>query len=337
MQSQQDLEPALRSATRQLSASIDSVSLAREAIFSFYQATAPLPLSNLAYWERVVRDEFSLQPSPSHFSHKVKWAKPGRFLTWVDLASWDGYVRERALRVLPSHAPNAFLFALAARRLNDWVPQVRQAARERMLAFAEDTDPEHVADALCAMLPMWTAWGRADQAEKQVMAQLAAHPPVTASLKQRIITATAGPMSAILCQVMRAAVLDEALVQIAGEAVQPAVRATAYRALLAGKATWLEGRQWQWTDVRYCQGRFEPVVGERLLGTTPPLGHTLELASTDRSFIVRRVAAEALIKEMGNLGRDIALPMARRFAADGAKPVAERGAFALQRLEARPT
>lgn len=332
MPSQQDLEQALRSATRQLSASIDSVSQAREAILSFYQATAPLPLSNLALWERVVRDEFSLEPSPSHFAHKIQWAKPGRFLTWVDLASWDGYVRERALRVLPSHAPNAFLFALAARRLNDWVPQVRQAARERMLAFAKDTDPEHVVEALCAMLPTWAAWGRAEQEEKRVMAQLVSLPEVAAALKRRAIAAAAGPMPAILSQAGRTAVLDEALQQIAREAVQPAVRATAYRALLEGKATWLEGRQWQWTDVRYCQGRFEPVLGERLLETTMPLAQTLEHAATDRSPIVRRVAAEAFIKEMANLGADIALPMARRLAADVAKPVAERGAFALQRL-----
>jgi hypothetical protein len=51
----------------------------------------------------------------------------------------------------------------------------------------------------------------------------------------------------------------------------------------------------------------------------------------DRSPVVRRVAAEFLIRELPSLGDD-ALAFAQRLAADRNPTVAQRGRFALQRL-----
>lgn len=60
----------------------------------------------------------------------------------------------------------------------------------------------------------------------------------------------------------------------------------------------------------------------------------LNLAASDQSSVVRRVAAEVLVGEMGHLGA-AALPVARRLAADLAPRVAERAEFVLKRLEPR--
>lgn len=162
--------------------------------------TSVLPLSSLAHWERLIRGEFSLALRSSAMSWTIAWAKPNRFLTWVDLCSWDGYVRERTLRTLSGPAPNSFFFSLAARRINDWVPEVRAAAREKLPLIAKQSSPEHVVDALCAMLPSWASWGRMEEVDQQVVAELLAIQGVSEALKLRLMTMAVGPMSVVLCQ-----------------------------------------------------------------------------------------------------------------------------------------
>jgi hypothetical protein len=331
VQSQQTAEDNLRSRVRALASSISSGSRGINEMSVLAQETAALPLAHLAYWERVVRDEFSSTPHPSMFAREVTWAKSGRILTWVDLVSRDGYVRERTLRALSGPAPNSFFLALAARRLNDWVPQVRQAAMETLPTLARNSDPEHVVDVVCALLPMWMFWRRAAEAERQVLLGIMSNKAMAASLERRLTSATAGPMATVLSQAGRTSVLDQHLKYIAQAAVQPTVRVTAYRALLSGRVVWLEGRAWQWTDVRYCEGRMFPVLRERPLDNAPPLQEVLLAAAADRSPMVRRVAAEALIRELSKLG-SAALPLAHQFAADPSRPVAERGEFVLRQF-----
>ena len=342
-------EEELRVAVRTFSSLLSSAGPVVGDMSALIRVTASLPLSNLVYWERLIRDEHALARRAYADSRMRGWrellpftsakerAEPGILLSWVDLSSYDGYVRERTLRTLTGAAPNSFFFALAARRLNDWVPQVRVAAREAVPRLARTSDPEHLVDALCAMLPAWTSWGRMEDADRQVVAELMSLERVAELLKHRLISAAAGPMSSVLSQALRAAFLDENLAEIATEAIQPAVRARAYRALLMRKAVWVEGRKWLWTDVRYCQGRFSKVFGERPLavGRPPLLMELLDSAAADLSSVVRRVAAVALVREMSNLGSAV-LPLARQFAGDTSPSVAERGVFVLQRLAANP-
>lgn len=337
------LEEELRTAVRDFASSISSSRAVVADMSALVRITTVLPLPNLAYWERLIRGEFELARRTSIESESRGWralipfggstqrAEPERFLTWIDLSSWDGHVRERTLRTLTGPAPNSFFLSLAARRLNDWVPQVRAAARDTVPRLAQTTDPEHVVDTLCSMLPAWTSWGRAEQLDKQVMMELASMEGVASALKRRVVSSPAGPMAAVLSQALRIAVLDGHLTEIAGEAVQPAVRAKAYRTLLLGKAVWVDGRRWQWTDVRYCLGRLNIILAERPLRDAPALLDVLNAAAADRSSIVRRVAAEALVREMSSLGGAV-VPLASRFAADTSPAVAERGEFVLKRL-----
>lgn len=326
-----DGEEALRAAVREFAMSINSTFRRSTDMSSLIEVTSSLPLSSLAHWEQLIRSEFSLALRSTAAPWVIAWAKPNRFLTWVDLCSWDGYVRERTLRTLSGPAPNSFFFSLAARRINDWVPGVRSAAREKLPLLARQSNPEHVVDALCAMLPIWVSWGRMEAVDQQVVAELLAIPDVIDALKLRLISMALGPMSVVLSQAARTAVLDGDLADIAKHAVQPAVRATAYRALLTGRVHWVQGRRWQWTDVRSCKGKLQNVLGERPLQEVPPFLETMEQAASDRSCIVRAVAAEALVREMDALG-GVAVSLARRLASDRSPRVAERGRFVLQRL-----
>jgi hypothetical protein len=118
------------------------------------------------------------------------------------------------------------------------------------------------------------------------------------------------------------------LTDIASAAKQPTVRARAYRALLDGKMDWPAGRQWKWTDKMWCKGHFEPILEERAIQASHPFPKLLAQAVEDRPLHVRRVAAEALIRNLHAAGSD-EQQLATRLAGDSHASVAERGRFVL--------
>jgi len=328
-----DLEQQVVAAVKDFARAINSGSKGVAEMSALVQVTSEPPLSNLEGWERVIRVAFSSVRKPSPWLKWAIWSKPSQPLTWLDLISGDGYRREKALRTLSGAAPNRFFLALAMRRLNDWVPQVRVAARERLPHLIKRSNPIQVVDLLCVILPHWHSWGRIEQQDKLGLLESICHQQMAGAIKSKLISSTSGPMLSLLAQVGRTAVLDEYLSEIAEKAVQPWVRAKAYRSQFEGRMVWVEMHQWQWTDPRYCGGGLRPTVAERTLAITFPFLATLKQASADRSPIVRRVAAEFLIREWKTLG-EASLPLAKHFASDPSPSVAERGRFVLKKLEA---
>ncbi len=331
MLQQMEYKEEVLSAVRQFAR---SVNVSRKVIADMsvlIDATSQLSLTNLDIWERLLRWEFSKALETSKLPKWQMWSQPTPFLTWIDLCSGDGFKREKTLRTLTGAAPNSFFFALATRRLNDWVPQVREAAREKLTEMAKVSNPEHVADVLCATLPHWNSWSRMDDTNKQIIIGFTTIPEVTLSLKSRVILSTSGPMTSILAQAGRTEIFDRYLYDIAKNAVQPSVRAKAYRCLLEKKMVWFDGQKWKWTDKQYCKGRFEPVLCERTLSVDSPFIETLKLAVKDRSPMVRRVAGEMLIREFKLIGSE-SIKIATLLASDSSPSVAERGKYALDRL-----
>ncbi len=296
------------------------------------EVTSQLSLSSFDYWERIIRSEFSSAIRESIPPKWKVWSKPKELVTWLDLISWDGYKREKALRALSGAAPNTFFFSLAVRRLNDWVPQVRKAAREKLPEIASLTDPEYVVEALCVALSNWNSWGRIEEADKEVLLEIICEKEIAKSLRSKLIISASGPMPSLFSQLGRTPMLDGNIEEIARSAIQPSVRAKAYRSLFEGRITWIEGREWVWTDIRYCEGRLKPIVGERKLEIKAPLLDLLKRSSEDRSSIVRRVSAEILIRELDNPGIKVR-EFAERFALDSSHAVSERGEFALRKLD----
>lgn len=293
------------------------------------QASTAIPLSNLDALEKQVRHE--LWP---HAQRTRNWWQPRirahRHLSWLDLCNADGYVRERTLRCLQA-APSALFLAFALRRLNDWVPEVRAAAREHLPRIAAASTPQDVAQALWIVLPNLDSWGRFEADERQTLEELTALESVSRGLLKRILDAPAGPVTSVMVQLTRTSLIDTWLKTIARNAIQPAVRARSFRFLLEGRATWIAGRTWTWTDLKWCKGKFEPVIGERRLEVTYPLQELLEAALRDTSPSVRCVAAEMLIKQHAAVGTQAAA-LAATLASDSSPHVAERGRFVMARL-----
>jgi hypothetical protein len=331
MPRQLELEPEILSAVRSFANSINGNRKVVGDMSLLVNATSHLPLKNLDYWERFLRWEFRKAMDTSKPPKWKFWERPSPFLTWIDLCSGDGYERERTLRTISGAAPNSFFLALAVRRLNDWVAQVREAAREKLIDIAQNSDPEHVVDVLCFTLPNWTSWGRLEALDRQILVEITTIEKVVLSLKSRIILATSGPMAAILAQAGRADSLDSYMHEIATSAIQPSVRAKAYQCLLEKKMVWIAGQQWKWIDKQYCKGRFQPILRERPLSVVSPFVETLKLAVNDRSPMVRRVAGDALIRELKSIGAE-AIKFAESLSRDPSPSVAERGNYALGRL-----
>lgn len=332
MQQSQIMEDKVISAVRDFAGSLNSGSKVVADMSALVDATTQLPLSSFDYWERLIRSEFALairNVTPPKWKF---WSKSYELLTWLDLISWDGYKREKTLRTLSGAAPNTFFFSLAVRRLNDWVPQVRKAARVKLPEIAKATNPEYVVEALCIALSNWNSWGRIEEEDRKVLLQIICEEEIAASLISKLISSTSGPMPSLFSQLGRTPILDGELEVIAGRAVQPSVRAKAYRSLFEGRIAWIEGRKWEWTDIRYCEGRLKPVVSERKLNVQTPFFDLLRGAAQDRSSIVRRISAEFLIREQETLG-DSSREFAEKFASDKSNPVSERGRFALKKLE----
>lgn len=328
---QQKLEDEVLTAVRQFANSLSSGQKVVADMSALVKATSRLPLSNLDYWERLIRRELYQTLANSKPAKWRFWLQPTPFLTWVDLCSGDGFKRERALRVISGEAPNCFFFAMVVRRLNDWVAQVRAVAHERLLSIANESDPEDVVDVLCAILPHWNSWGRMENDGKHVLLEITSIDAVTHSLKSRLVSAISGSLASVLAQAGQAPALDAYLPEIARNAIQPSVRAKAYKCLLDGKMVWLAGRKWEWIDIRYCMGHYKPVLCDRILSVNSPLDETLIAALADRSPIVRRVAGDVLIRESGTIG-PLGLKLATVLASDSYPSVAERGKFALKKL-----
>ena len=330
MYQSETMEDKIVSSVKEFANSIKQGGKISPDMSSLVDATSEIPLSNFEYWECLIRSEFSLAMKENTPSKWKLWSKPIEILTWLDLTSWNGYKREKTLRTLSGAAPNAFFFSLAIRRLNDWVPEVRAAARDSLLELAKASDPEYVVEALRIALSNWASWGRIEDADKEILLKIIGNENIAQSFIQKLMYSASGPMTSLFSQLGRTPILDERLVKIATFAIQPSLRAKAYRSLFESRITWLEGRKWVWIDIRYGEKKKIPIVSERKLNVEVPILDLLQKSAKDQSSVVRRVSAEILIRELDTLGR-MGKELADKFASDSSDAVSERGRFALKK------
>ena len=305
----------------------------RKNLIDFFELTKCLPVENLDQYERAIRQEINFSEHRTSLFRGLLSSRKHRFIIpWLDLCNFDGYRRENALRIPSDGAPNAFLFAIMLRRLNDWVPEVRSAAIENIPTIAAKTNPEIIIAALWGILPNLTSWGRIPKREMETLLSLTDTPQVVTKIVTTIEKSSAGPAVFVLSQLSRNNNVDEFLPRLATSSIQPAVRAKIYKWLIDRKVIWLEGKRWVWIDRMYCKGGYEPFHGERVLLCETPVRELIAQAATDQSAFVRRVAASALIahrKSIGHEGVEIATVLSQ----DRYPSVAERGQFFLSKLE----
>lgn len=332
MSSDISIPSALRIAAQEIALSIRDGRPNDAAITDFIEQTKSQPLTKIAQYESAIRRASYVNPAPKQMSWHRRPSAHRFAISWFDMFSYDGFRREQAIRTTTSGAPNSFLLAVLLRRLNDWVPQVREAARESVGLVLSRTDVEIVSEVAWVTLPVRSSWRRLDRNGELVLDTIADRPEVASALASKILSASSGPAAAVLRQACRHSSLDGFLPQLALTAIEPAVRALAYRMLLEQEAKWHVGWQWRWTNKSLGERVREPKLEKRTILLDIDFISTLQSAIKDRSASVRRVAGDTLVKKRNELG-SLILPMARQIASDEYPSIAQRGQFILDKLE----
>lgn len=248
---------------------------------------------------------------------------------WILCFDTDGFVREAALRRLNSPAVSMGRFIAVALRLNDWVPEVRSTAIKAFQRVWPITSPEVVADAIPYLLRqrfVWRRWGH----EAACVDEVLGDPTIANAFTSLLLRGNSGPLGKTLSQALRFEIYDSALAKLASEAKLPAVRAMALQTILTGKATWPVGYGWAWVDKSMGERRRILLTESRAISTPEPPG-LLEAGIADRSALVRKVAADAVVERMKDLPNIVEIM--GRLAKDRSSAVRDRADYIARRLK----
>lgn len=210
----------------------------------------------------------------------------------------DGHIREAALRVLtpPVRSP-ALVFALFS-RLNDWAEQNRHAARDAAARCLPDTPAQTIAPALKQVLQVKASWQRWSQAETDLVDGLLCRPDVAATLMEDVITSRAAALGPLLRALLRNPANDNALPHAMRDATLPHIRAMALYALLNGKTRFPTG---EFRKIPHtARYRLDPVYAEREITIEVDILDCLRAGAQDPASIVRKSAADGLIRHRKN-------------------------------------
>ena len=217
----------------------------------------------------------------------------------------NGYVRQMALEAFKDPPQNGFEFAALVYRMNDWVPQVREAAAS---AFARTTDcvpAAAISGGLISLLPRTQEFRRWSERERERFKACIEQPDVTRDIHRMMMGRPNGRIGAYFRLVLRNPLMDKHLPDFASKASFPLVRATAFEALITRRTRWFVGQDWQWIDKRHGLKRRTPRHDSR------PVQHDLDLVAlirqgaADRSVIVRKTVARAMVEARADLPDDV--------------------------------
>lgn len=247
-------------------------------------------------WERLVARP-SLRPT-SQREIFLSLLRGTPELEYVFLFHNDGFLREAALKKL-STAKSSFFVAAIALRLNDWVPSVRQAARRCGDRVLGKESPEMLAEAGVFLIGRRQEWLRGDQI--RLLDDLFSRPKAIQAFVDLLSARQDGQITQAMSHALATPMLDKALLTLARGAVSPAIRLIAFRTLIEGEARVRTGYEHKWIDKAYNLTRRVPVFLSRSVEGPLSIQQLIEVAAKDSSPVVRRVAADALVKRRREL------------------------------------
>jgi hypothetical protein len=305
--------------------------IAREARLGWWQPQQ-LPLlvvvggpARLA-WIRLT-SAFRLEWRSRSVPSEQELLKRNHDFAWLFLFHPSGYVREAALDYINDPPTSPFFFSALAWRLNDWVRPVRQAAERCAERVLRRTAADVAANAAIFLLDRHVVWGRWTN-EAEALDRVFEREDVMAGLASQLTQRSTGPLANCLRHALRYPAMDEHLPHLASDAIQPSVRALAYRCLISGKATWTTGYAWTWIDKVYGVRRRVPKFETRDIQRSHPVADLVRAAVRDKSAFVRVVAADALIAARSSLPDEEALIAS--LAKDRSSAVRSRADFMLR-------
>ncbi len=223
-------------------------------------------------------------------------------LPFVFMFHGDGRIRQEALRSLEGPLPTpANVYGLFW-RLNDWVPQVNQAAYEALERVMPRTSAAVIIPALDAILPHLNSWGRWSREGPEAVHRTLCRPDVSTKLLENIRTTRQPRLGEIFRELCRNDWVDQYISDVFFTAPLPHIRTMALDMLLSQRARWPTGETVRvWTDRSMGMFRTERGFRERELSVAVDLLELLRAGASDRSAMVRRRAADGLIAQRHNL------------------------------------
>lgn len=253
--------------------------------------------------ENLVRSEFQLYS----WKNGSAWIKAqyerdmerlARNVALADVMQFhgDGRIREKSLDLM--EGPIGFpvvAYGLIA-RLNDWVPEVREAAHRALVRRWSPTQAETLAPAVWMTFRHGATWSRWQDNYAGFVDLAMRRSELCDLLVARLCSERSGGISAVFHAMCRSSHLDPCLERIAADAVQPHLRAIALRCISTGRLSWPSGR-WRrlWIDKAGGVFRNVPEMESRPLSTRHDLPAILRESLQDRSAMVRKHALDELI------------------------------------------
>lgn len=256
-------------------------------------AASEIPPLGRFYYRQPIGRRFWRSISPIGIEREALDATPG--LSWLYIFHGDGRLREAALHRIGDPPPNAFLFAALAYRLNDWAEPVRIAAEACARRVFPRTPSSIVANAALHLLTQkqnWRRWG----AEAAALDIALFRADVVDQLASIFQTEPAGALSSAMRQALRSPDMDRYLPDLLKTAAQPAIRAIALQSLIERRGIWLVGFRQEWIDKSLGRSRRVLAFEERPIEHAVPLADLVSAGAADRSAVVRKLAADALIR-----------------------------------------
>jgi hypothetical protein len=246
---------------------------------------------------------------------------------WLFLFHPNGHVREAALHSIKTPPKSQFFLAALAWRLNDWVGPVRQAAKRCVKRISAEVPATVAADAAASLLDRRFVWGRWRD-EANILDLILARDDVLAALVAQLQDRPTGAQAACLRNTLQYTGIDQYLPRLAASAVQPSVRAVAYRCLIAGKATWPVSFAWAWVDKVYGVRRRLPKLETRDIQRDRAVVDFVAAGIRDNSPFVRKIVADAMIAVRSQIPNEETL--VAQLAKDRSSAVRSRADFMLR-------
>lgn len=250
-------------------------------------------------------------------------------LSYLYLFHGNGWLRQAALDNL-NYAPTcSFEIAAIVHRLNDWVPQVRDAALNCCQRLFGSIPPNIAAQTSPYILEKLWVYKRWGEAEKNILKEFVFKPDVISSLAKILRGQGVGNIGSICRLAFQRAGLECHLEELAFCASQPIVRSIAYQVLLSKRVSWPTGFKRIWIDRSAGKSQLEIALDSRPISHDIDIEFLLEKGAADRAVVVRRVVAQELINRLPSCSPK-AVNIAEQFLSDKSQSVRTRAEYFLK-------
>lgn len=253
-------------------------------------------------------------------------------LGWLLLFHGNGYLRQAALENLAADPLSEFEFSAVVYRLNDWVENVRLAATKYAARHFPSTNPEVIGKSSFFLLTQARHLSRWNKEGQAVLEEAIYRADVLIFLREQFSKVRSGRVGHTLQQLLRRPDFDPHLHYLACNAALPLVRAISMDVLLNERARWFVSYRKEWVDKVYGISRRIAEFDYRPIDTAVDFQTLVQIAASDRSAQVRKVAADSLIAKRQEAS-DLLDKIARKLQSDKNRSVRTRIDYYLRKRD----